>query len=91
MVAAIAIIAVAASVVDIVPVVARNPGLTVEDMNIVVHLPDNFLKAALVPDILAHKAGRAAVVEAGSTAADCLVEYRAAAVADSRVIVVAGY
>lgn len=89
MLAAIAIIAVAASVADIVPVVARNPGSIVGDMDIVVHLPDSFLRVALVLDTLAHKAGRAVAV-ADSTVADCLAVYRVVVVADSRVVV-AGY
>jgi len=68
--AAIAVIAVVASVVDIEPVVVRSPGLIVRDMDIVVHLPDRFLLVALAFDTLAHKADRA-VVEADSMV-DCL-------------------
>jgi hypothetical protein len=59
--AAIAVIAVAASVVDIVPVAVRSPGWIVRDLGIVVHLPDRFLLVALVLDTLAHKADRAVV------------------------------
>lgn len=87
MLAAIAVIAVAASVVDIEPVVVRSLVLIVEDMHIVVHLPDRFLVVALVLDTLAGKADRAAV-KAGSTG--CLAVYRVAVVVDSRVAAAAG-